>query len=195
MRGVAILLLVSGCGFRIEGGGVTTDSGTDSNLDGPVIDGSVDSLDGMIPSCPAGYGPVNGVGSYRPVESADKAWIDAADDCNDDDDNGTFLLHTHLVVLSSESERTMFSTASSVSGNTWVGLSDRATEGSYVWVTNEPTGGYPVVGQQPPWDTDDPDNAGGGEDCVRFKNSFVLEDKPCGDTESYVCECDAFAPN
>ena len=52
----------------------------------------------------------------------------------------------------------------------------------------------PVVGQQPPWDTGDPDGAT-AENCVRFKNSFDFEDKPCGDPDSYVCECDRFAPN
>jgi hypothetical protein len=202
MRGVAVVLMVSACGFQIETGGASLDAseGADSaaaNDDaGNVIDGP--GLDAIGLACPSGYVAIGGFGRYRVVEGADKTWSDAADDCNDDDDNGPFTLHTHLLVLGSEVERlgVTSSTNPNVSGNTWIGLSDRADESEFEWVTNEPTGGYPAVGDEPPWDDDDPDDANNNEDCVRFKNgSYVLEDKPCTDTESYVCECDAFAPN
>jgi hypothetical protein len=46
---------------------------------------------------------------------------------------------------------------------------------------------------QPPWDTGDPDGAL-LENCVRFKNSFDFEDKPCTDSNSYVCEYDRHPP-
>lgn len=148
-------------------------------------------------ACPSGYGPINGVGMYRAVAAPARSWQAAATDCNDDDDNGgPYSGFTHLLVLDSEVERLAITAASTpILGNSWIGLSDLGTEGTYAWVTAEPTGGYPAVGTKPPWDTDDPDNAGGNEDCIRFKNSYVLEDKPCADTLSYVCECDAFAPN
>lgn len=149
-----------------------------------------------VAACPSGYAPINGIGMYRAVEPGSKSWQDAAADCNDDDDTGgPYSKFTHLVVLGSETERLALSAGGTpVSGNTWIGLSDLATEGTYLWVTAEPTGGYPMVGEHPPWDTDDPDNAGGAEDCIRFKNDYSLEDKPCTDTQSYVCECDAFPP-
>jgi Lectin C-type domain len=151
----------------------------------------------LVADCPAGYGPIKGIGMYRVVEGALRSWQAAAADCKDDDDTGgSYRLFTHLVVLGNDAERTTITgVGTSISGNTWIGLSDLAIEGTYVWITPEPTGGYPMIGMKPPWDTDDPDDAGGSEDCIRFKNDFTLEDRPCTDAESYVCECDAFAPN
>lgn len=194
---MALLLVVAGCGFRIDvesGVSGTTDDGGNgvaadaaSPTDSPFV-----NTDANLAACPANYVPINGIGRYR-VDDTSKTWTDAAQDCNDDAAGSS--IYTHLLVLGTEAERTTITSSSTVNGNTWIGLSDRAVEGTFVWVTSEPTGGYPVVGQSPPWDTDDPDNADGGEDCVRFKNSFVLEDKPCGDEQSFICECDAFAPN
>jgi hypothetical protein len=187
-RSAYALAFVAACSF--EHGRAT---------DVPTTDATATLVeDGNEPvACPAGYGPINGIGMYRPVESTPKAWQAAAADCSDDDDTGgPYSGFTHLVVLANEMERQTITGASTpISGNTWIGLSDLALEGTYVWVTSEATGGYPVVGQQPPWDMDDPDDGGGGEDCIRFKNGYVLEDKPCGDVQSYVCECDGFAPN
>jgi hypothetical protein len=205
MRGAPLLVLLVGCGFQIEtGAGAGVDGaamgdarGADAvDANGVVTDGPANldaGLDAVVSACPAGYGPVNGVGRYRVVEGADKAWLDANEDCNDDDDAG-FSLHTHLVVLGSEAERLLFPNASTVSGNTWIGLTDRDDEGNFHWVTTEPTGGYPQDGEEPPWAMNQPDDMNNNEDCARFKNDFKFEDKPCGDTESYVCECDAFAP-
>jgi hypothetical protein len=147
--------------------------------------------------CPLGYEPINNLGIYRVVNASTATWQAAADDCNNDDDiGGPYANFTHLVVLGGEPERIGLTNGSTpVMGNSWIGLSDRRTEGTFEWVTAEPTSGYPMVGMQPPWDTDDPDDAGGAEDCGRFKLTFVLEDKPCGDSLRYVCECDAFRSN
>jgi Lectin C-type domain len=197
MRAFACLLVMCGCGFQIDGAGsdVPVDGNGVSGSDASSVDASPGN-DAGLAMCPSGYGAVAGIGRYRVVEGKDLKWDKAAEDCNDDDDSGTFVLHTHLLVLGSEVERlALTGTSTPISGNTWMGLSDRAVEGTFAWVTNEPTNGYPIVGQQPPWDASEPDNAGGEEDCVRFKNSYVLEDKPCDDEQSYVCECDAFAPN
>jgi len=183
---VLAALAVAGCTFERVA----------SSIDAGVTD-AVDAT--PMADCPAGYGPIKGIGMYRPVEGAgaDRSWQAAAVDCNDDDDaGGPYRLFTHLVVLGDETERTTITGAGTpITGNTWIGLSDLTTEGTYVWVTSEPTGGYPMVGMKPPWDTDDPDDAGGNEDCIRFKNNYTLEDKPCTDKLSYVCECDAFPPN
>ena len=195
MRRLALVALVAlvglaGCTFKT----ISASPDASDTPDSPDSSGKPDAPPVAI--CPSGYSPINGAGMYRAVESTTKSWQAAAADCNDDDDTGgPYSGFTHLVVLGNDIERIAITTGTTpISGNTWIGLSDLDTEGTYVWVTAEPTGGYPMVGMEPPWDTDDPDDAGGNEDCIRFKGSFVLEDKPCSDTESYVCECDAYAP-
>ena len=142
--------------------------------------------------CPIGYAPINGSTSQYRIVEVNVTWGFAALDCNDDDDlGGAASGRTHLVVVGDNTEKILLT--NQFSGNTWVGLTDAAVEGTFQWVTDEPTNGFPVVGQEPPWDSGDPDG-GTNENCVRFKNSFDFEDKPCTDTDSYVCECDRFAP-
>jgi Lectin C-type domain len=183
---LAVLAGLAGCTFERVGAKSDTDP-----PDAPKDDAAVDAA--PVGDCPAGYEPLNGIGRYRVEEGADKSWQDAALDCNDDDDTGgPYRLFTHLVVLGNEIERTTITDAGTpITGNTWIGLSDLTTEGTYVWVSTEDTGGYPMLNMAP-WDPGEPDNMGGNEDCVRFKNGYVLEDKVCGTAESYVCECDAF---
>ncbi|MBK9035538.1 MAG: hypothetical protein IPL61_30490 [Myxococcales bacterium] len=151
-------------------------------------------IDATLPMCPAGYGPLGtSTSRYREVTST-ATWAQAAADCDNDDAAGGFTGFTHLIVIANDAERLALTSPPAIGGNSWVGLTDALVEGTFVWVTAEPTGGYPVVGQQPPWDNGDP-NGGTGENCVRFKNAFTYEDKPCGDSNNiYVCECDAFPP-
>jgi hypothetical protein len=170
--------------------------------DGP---GAPDARDGdALPgTCPADYVTIGTQPTmYRVVEGgapAARTWQDASLDCDDDDDGGGFSRFTHLVVIGDEAERieiTEKSMSPAISGNTWIGFSDLdtegTTEGTFVWVTEEIPAGQPTGDTKPPWDTDDPDDAGGVEDCVRFKNGFEFEDKPCSDPLSYVCECDGY---
>ncbi len=163
------------------------------DLDSGGMDARPDAGDPGTLLCPLGYAPINGsTTQYRIIESS-TTWLLAAADCNDDDDlTSSLSARTHLVVIGDNTEK--ITLTNQFSGNTWVGLSDAATEGTFLWVTSEPTNGFPVVGQQPPWDAGDPDGST-AENCVRFKNSFDFEDKPCTDSNSYVCECDRFAPN
>jgi hypothetical protein len=213
---IGALLTATACGFHPAGGGggdddsSNTDGGnveTDaaagdpdaSDLDAPsnpTIDAAVDARVDAPPQttlCPLGYAAIgNSTTQYRIVES-NVTWAVAAADCNDDDDLVSGITgHTHLVVVGDAVEKA--SLTNQFSGNTWVGLTDEAVENTFVWVTSEPTNGFPVVGQQPPWDTGDPDGAT-AENCVRFKNSFDFEDRQCTESNSYVCECDRFAPN
>lgn len=188
---LTVLVELTGCSFQR----VASNPDATDETDAAKIDAAIDAA--PVADCPAGYQPINGIGMYRAVETPPRSWQAAAADCNDDDDTGgPYARFTHLVVLGTDAERTTITgNGTPISGNTWIGLSDLITEGTYLWVTAEPTGGYPMVGMEPPWDGDDPDNTGGNEHCIRFKNDFTLEDKPCLDTESYVCECDAFPPN
>lgn len=187
------LAVLAGCSFRTIAPAQDASAGDDADI---AEDATGRDATEAVP-CPLGYQPINGSGMYRVINASTATWQAAAADCNDDDDaGGPYTGYTHLIVLGGEAERISVTTGTTpVMGNSWIGLNDLATEGTFVWVTSEPTGGYPMVGQQPPWDSDDPDNAGGVEDCGRFKNSFVLEDKPCTDMLRYVCECDAYPPN
>lgn len=216
------LWFVAACGFHPAGGNGGDDDGDAANqvtdaaesgdgaatdgaatdgaaTDGPQTDAAVDAqVDAQVdappstPVCPLGYAAINGSSTqYRIIETS-ATWAAAAADCNNDELVGPITGHTHLVVVGSAAEKTVLT--NQFSGNTWVGLTDQATEGTFVWVTAENTNGFPMVGMQPPWDAGDPDG-GTAENCVRFKNSFDFEDKPCTDANSYVCECDNFAPS
>jgi hypothetical protein len=208
---VTMTLLAAGCGFNPAGGGGggDDDGAGDAMVDPDATDpdappandpdaappADVDARpDAPGPAlCPLGYAPINGSTTQYRIVEINTTWDLAAADCNDDDDLSSSLTgRTHLVVVGDAQEKTILT--NQFSGNTWVGLSDVATEGTFLWVTNEPTNGFPQVGMQPPWDAGDPDG-GTAENCVRFKNSFDFEDKPCTDSNSYVCECDRFAPN
>jgi hypothetical protein len=176
-----VLAAFGGCAFEPAGG-----SGLDDGVDADVATAADASTDPSTPLvCPAGYAPIHASKTQYRIVEVNVPWATAAADCNDDGE------HTHLVVVGDPLEKTALT--NQFSGNTWVGLTDATQEGSFVWVTNEATNGFPLVGQRPPWDAGDPDG-GAAENCVRFKNTFDFEDKPCGELNSYVCECDPYAP-
>lgn len=64
----------------------------------------------------------------------------------------------------------------------WIGLSDRAEEGRFVWGDGrEP--GYVA------WSGGQPDDAGGAEDCVHlFADSGLWNDRPCDHLAGVLCE-------
>jgi hypothetical protein len=46
------------------------------------------------------------------------------------------------------------------------------------------------TGDQRPFNAGEPNNGGGnGEDCVAMLPGGLLDDKPCGETKRYICEC------
>ena len=114
-------------------------------------------------------------GLHRAV-ATNATWLIAEADCANDVAGAT-----HLVVLSSTAEVTYVKTQLG-----WVGLSDRAVEGTFVNVTNEP-------GDLRPWDSGQPDNGGGNENCAQMK-ATGLDDDQCNNGHRYVCECDGRAP-
>ena len=120
----------------------------------------------------AGYVTITGVTSlYRSV-SSNQSWTNAQADCANDVPGAT-----HLIVLSSQAEVTYMRAQRG-----WVGLSDRVTEGTFTTVTGE-------TGDLRPWDSGQPDNGSGSEDCVQMKDDG-LDDDQCGNGHRYVCECD-----
>jgi cysteine-rich repeat protein len=65
-------------------------------------------------------------------------------------------------------------------GSVWIGGTDAANECTYTWSNGEPWWAT--------WDSAQPDNSGGNEDCVALTGSGAMNDLPCGNTLEYICE-------
>jgi hypothetical protein len=133
------------------------------------------------PTCPASYtATIPGTGSRYRVVTQPASWPDAQADCADDGAG------THLVVIGSDAERT--GVGALAGDDLWIGLSDRAVEGSFRWVTGAAT---PFTA----WAAGQPNDADGTEDCVEQKRMMdAWHDQPCTELLAYVCECDGVAP-
>ncbi|CAG5135932.1 unnamed protein product [Candidula unifasciata] len=75
---------------------------------------------------------------------------------------------------------------------TWVGLTDIATEGNFVWADGESTAN---VSLPIPWDEGQPDDADNEEDCVEMGKSSVdfINDLQCYKTSRFICEAELSA--
>lgn len=201
MRLAALVLVLGGCGFPLrsealvcqidvdckggrtcEGGfcvggddngpdpdaGVSEDSATDSTLPPDA-----DPFEAIAAACTtAGYTPLAGTTSlFRDVPTG-ASWVAAQADCKNDVDGAT-----HLIVLSSEVEAAFMK-----SKRGWVGLFDNDTN-VYSSVTGEPNDLRPFAAGQP-------DNGGGDENCIQYKDNNGLDDDQCNNSHRYVCECD-----
>ena len=67
---------------------------------------------------------------------------------------------------------------------TFIGMSDVASEGTFLWVD-----GTPVASGAPPWVGGQPDNGGGDQNCGAIRMSGGFDDEFCDRDEAYVCEC------
>ena len=146
----------------------------DTSMNGGTDSGGM----GMVfAACMAkGYTANGTLTSLYRVGANSKSWVDAETECATDVAGAT-----HLVVLSSPAESQFIQTTLG-----WVGLSDRATEGTFVNVTAEPNDQRPFLSGQP-------DNGGGDENCVQMK-SGGLDDDQCSNDHVFVCECDGRPP-
>ncbi|XP_035285555.1 CD209 antigen-like protein E isoform X2 [Anguilla anguilla] len=95
----------------------------------------------------------------------------------------------HLVIIKNQQEQNFVS--SSIRETHWIGLSDRDTEGQWVWVDGTP---LDRSGTQYWWETE-PDNwmdSGdpSGEDCASLgdDNPAYWFDASCGKIKKFVCE-------
>jgi hypothetical protein len=173
MRWFVVLAWLAGCSFDPRGlaAGGGADAAADATLDA-TVDATVDALPDADP-CPTGYAPIAGVpkSQYRFVTDQ-KQWLDAEKDCEHDG-------LAHLAVLDNDGERD--AVRGMISGDTWLGVSDLVSEGTFFKVT---TG---VAGYLP-WNGGEPNNQF-NEDCVELAGGG-FNDEGCDNDDVYVCECD-----
>jgi len=167
------------------------------HINEPHVDAAVDS---DLGGCPVEYNlPIDGYASRYRYVATGTSWDGAEALCAADTEG-----ITHLVVLEDDDERLAIVGALAKVGSTssvWIGLSDRVSEGNYLWVTDEPVGMPPL--ENPPWPPGQPDNSGTGggqQDCVRIQGATgtaptLFDDGECSSIFDYVCECDRYAPD
>ncbi len=68
----------------------------------------------------------------------------------------------------------------------WIGLTDRAREGTYVWTGYDGS----ALGRYRPWQPGEPNNDSGGDpaDCVLLGNTATWYDGDCRTTREFFCE-------
>lgn len=108
------------------------------------------------------------------VRTAAKNFADAEADC--------VSIGAHLAVISDEDERS--NVDSRFIGDSWIGYSDTAVEGTFVWVNGAPSGFTNWGALQP---------TGGTTDSCVVMNIFWY-DVACSQTKEYACECDPAPP-
>ncbi len=141
------------------------------NLQDDNCDGQVDE-DPMCPGCvnvaASGGGTLAFCFKSRP-------WVDAETDC--------VALGGHLASIHSQAEHDeVVSGAYAVAGGEWwIGLTDSAAEGTFVW-----TDGTPLDFAS--WNAGEPNNSG-DEDCGHLASwvSGLWNDMPCDAVANYVC--------
>ncbi|KAK0136280.1 CD209 antigen-like protein D [Merluccius polli] len=106
------------------------------------------------------------------ISTAKKNWAASRDDCLERD--------ADLVVINSREEQEFVSRQAGYHWF-WIGLSDRDTEGVWKWVDG-------TIMTSSFWRRGQPDDYGGGEDCVATSLGDDWNDKPCADLLRWICE-------
>jgi len=158
---------------------VETCDGIDNNCDGTIDEGTTCATTGCTRAERGGHAylmcdPAGGGLTFNAAKAACEA-------------NGY-----HLVVIDDNAENTWLRDQVSRSGDWWLGLTDTATEGTYVWLDG--TRACPAGKVDGPpychWRGGRP-NGGTGENCVRMEadqGSGEWNDLSCGSTLAYMCE-------
>ena len=155
------------------GDGGSADAGTDSSggTDAPV--------DAPVVGCPAGYTTIAGGQAnhlYRLVNTSEN-WQTQRAFCTSTTSSAYLAIPDDLAELNAIA-------ALSAASQSWVGISDSATENTFLNVKG-------MTQTFLPWDSGQPDDAGPGEDCVTIQtSSSKLRDERCGNKLRAVCECE-----
>eukprot|EP00794_Sanderia_malayensis_P003261 gene3261-3742_t len=127
--------------------------------------------------CEAGWTGFNG-SCYRFVKSAE-TWFEGRQDCQQRGGD--------LVIIDSAQEQNFITNQARKDRQAyWIGLTDRYTEGNFFWVDGKKLNDSIAY-----WNTNEPSNAFGGEDCVELYSWYNLgrwNDNKCTTKRYYVCE-------
>jgi hypothetical protein len=151
---------------------------------GPGVDAGVDTMmmmiDGPIPvGCPSGYDTINGsIHRYKLLTAT--TWDQAETDCRLTSTSAYLAIPDDLAELA---DLAMVATAANP--QFWIGLDDKATEGTFLTVKNVIPALTPL-----PWAANEPDDIMGGQDCVDAVSATQIATEKCGRTEAAVCECE-----
>jgi hypothetical protein len=161
------------------------DAGRDAPADAPICEvescnGVDDDCDGMIDDaagCPCDVVTIGGR-AYL-FCGAPQAWSAARTTC-------TGVGYELVTVGDATEDSGVYAEIAGRSWiDTWIGLTDSATEGSFAWVNGDPLA-------YAHWDSGEPNDGGGGEDCGVIMTSTgrqtEWDDRPCGGARPYVCE-------
>jgi hypothetical protein len=142
--------------------GVDVDAAVDAAIDGPVIAG-----------CPSSYAPIAGSAHvYKALSNV--SWDEAASQCR-------AAGAAYLAVPDDAAELANLATVASAPF--WIGLDDKATEGTFVTQKN-------AAATFLPWKTGEPDDGPPAEDCVNAVSAIEIATDRCGSKRSAVCECE-----
>ena len=149
--------------------------GPDASGDGSDIDGNgtIDArIDAGPNQCPGTYMSIGGSAHvYRLISLADNPTAQAVICAGE---GGYLVVPDDMAELQA---------VTSLAGNVWVGVNDRAQEGVFVTQLGNPA-------TYLPWAAGQPDDDNPGEDCVAASAALQYSDERCGQARAAVCECE-----
>lgn len=155
-------------------------NGADDDCDGTIDEGVDEVCNGLDDDCDSRFDENlvcddctswnSGARSYLLCPGR-ASWGDAMTDC----------ASRGLNSVSIEDEVENSELAARLSGSAWLGLNDRDAEGEFVW-ENGSASGYRN------WAGAEPNDEGGGEDCVALERGGEWNDVPCANTYMVLCE-------
>lgn len=135
-------------------------------------DGEVDNGDGCVQCTPIDRGPHRYLACQTRLP-----YLDARDACRD--------RGLDLAVLADPAELGDIADAARAieAAEYWVGLDDRAREGTFVWADGR------EVAPDTPWNPGEPNDYGAGEDCAHLvPGHTALNDLGCASPRAFICE-------
>ncbi|XP_071490718.1 uncharacterized protein [Diadema antillarum] len=126
--------------------------------------------------CPPGYELGYDYGCYRFVTEA-RNWDDARQEC-------MTAPNGDLAIVDTEDEMNYFVEHGFGGYDWWIGLYDKADEGSYRWVDCSDLS----LWGQAQWDVGQPSDVDGSENCGQLQDNAKFNDRACERALPFVCE-------